>query len=114
VIFGGAGRGTPDRILRRTRAVAEVSARAGRAIAMNVPMLKHARVIRTWGGIEGYMPDEVPIIGPSRTTAGLIHSFGYSGHGFQLGPGCGAIVAELALDGRTDTPIEHFSIDRFS
>lgn len=114
VVFGGAGRGTPDRIARRTRAVVEVSARAGRAIAMSVPALKHARVIRTWGGIEGYMPDEVPVLGPSRTTPGLIHSFGYSGHGFQLGPGCGAIVAELALDGKTSTPIERFAITRFS
>jgi sarcosine oxidase subunit beta len=114
VVYGGAGRGTPDRIARRTRPVAEVSARAGRAIAMSVPALKHARVIRSWGGIEGYMKDEVPILSPSRTTPGLIHSFGYSGHGFQLGPGCGAIVAELALDGKTETPIERFSIARFS
>jgi sarcosine oxidase subunit beta len=114
VVYGGAGRGVPDRIARRTRPVAAVSARAGHAIAMSVPALRHARVIRSWGGIEGYMKDEVPVLGPSRTTPGLIHSFGYSGHGFQLGPGCGAIVAELALDGRTDTPIARFAIDRFA
>jgi len=114
VVFGGAGRGTPDRIARRTRAVVEVSERAGHALAtIAAPILKHAKVIRTWGGIEGYMADEVPVIGPSSTTPGLIHSFGYSGHGFQLGPGVGAIVAELMLDGRTETPIERFSINRF-
>ncbi len=115
VIFGGAGRGTPDRIARRTRAVVDVSARAGHAIvSIAAPALKHARVIRTWGGIEGYMADEVPVIGPSSTTPGLVHSFGYSGHGFQLGPGVGALVAELILDGTTETPIERFAITRFT
>lgn len=115
VIFGGAGRGTPDKVARRTRAVIDVSERAGHALAtIAAPALKHARVIRTWGGIEGYMADEVPVIGPSTTTPGLIHSFGYSGHGFQLGPGVGALVAELILDGRTDTPIERFAITRFT
>jgi sarcosine oxidase subunit beta len=60
------------------------------------------------------MPDDLPVIGPSRTTPGLIHCFGFSGHGFQLGPGVGAIVAELALDGRSATPIGRFAIDRFA
>jgi sarcosine oxidase, subunit beta len=55
----------------------------------------------------------LPVIGPSMTTPGLLHAFGFSGHGFQLGPAVGAVLAELALDGRTATPIEAFSIDRF-
>jgi sarcosine oxidase subunit beta len=55
----------------------------------------------------------LPVVGPSMTTPGLLHAFGFSGHGFQLGPAVGAVLAELALDGRTATPIEAFSIDRF-
>ena len=57
-----------------------------------VPRLRHAHIIRTWTGIEGVMPDDIPVIGPSRTTPGLFHAFGFSGHGFQLGPAMGAVL----------------------
>jgi glycine/D-amino acid oxidase-like deaminating enzyme len=56
----------------------------------------------------------LPVIGPSATTEGLFHAFGFSGHGFQLGPGVGAVLAELALDGETETPIREFRLDRFA
>ena len=60
------------------------------------------------------MPDHVPVIGPSLTTPGLVHAFGFSGHGFQLGPAMGEILAELVADGRTASPVEPFSIGRFA
>jgi sarcosine oxidase subunit beta len=59
------------------------------------------------------MPDDIPVIGPSETAEGLIHQFGFSAHGFQLGPAVGRIVADLAATGRTDLPIAAFSIARF-
>jgi sarcosine oxidase subunit beta len=54
------------------------------------------------------------VIGLSATTPGLIHAFGFSGAGFQIAPGVGEVLAELARDGRTTTPIEAFAITRFS
>ena len=78
-----------------------------------VPGLAEARVIRTWSGVDGQMPDHIPVIGSSSTTPGLFHAFGFSGHGFQLGPVIGIILSELVLDGRTESPIEPFSITRF-
>jgi sarcosine oxidase subunit beta len=42
-----------------------------------------------------------------------VHAFGFSGHGFQLAPGVGADVADLIVDGVSQTPIESFSIGRF-
>ncbi len=79
-----------------------------------VPCLRHAQIIRTWTGIEGVMPDVIPVIGRSRTTPGLFHAFGFSGHGFQLGPAMGAVLSELILDGATPTPIAAFDIGRFA
>ena len=70
-------------------------------------------MIRFWSGVEGCTPDHLPVLCPSRTTPGLVHAFGFSGHGFCLGPASGAVAAELALDGRTATPIEGFGVDRF-
>jgi sarcosine oxidase subunit beta len=76
--------------------------------------LGRMRVGRIWSGVEGYLPDMLPVIGWSRTTPGLLHAFGFSGHGFQLAPGVGAAVADLIVDGASETPIESFSIKRFA
>jgi sarcosine oxidase subunit beta len=78
-----------------------------------LPVLRHAHIIRTWGGTEGYLPDREPVLGPSRTTPGLFHGFGFAGAGFQIGPAAGEVLAELARDGRSDTPIDAFAIERF-
>jgi sarcosine oxidase, subunit beta len=113
VIFGG-GRGIADRERLRAYPVAASSLDSARQTVALVPSLRHAQIIRTWTGIEGYMPDVIPVIGPSRTTPGLFHAFGFSGHGFQLGPVMGAVLTELILDGATPTPIADFDIGRFA
>lgn len=78
-----------------------------------LPTLRHAHVIRSWSGTEGYLPDHEPVIGPSATTPGLIHGFGFAGAGFQIGPAVGEVLAELVRDGASSTPIAAFSISRF-
>ena len=60
------------------------------------------------------LANDIPVVGPSRTTPGLYHAFGFSGHGFALGPAIGAIMSELVIDGRSTTPIDAFTIDRFA
>jgi sarcosine oxidase, subunit beta len=78
------------------------------------PALRHTQAIRFWSGTEGAMPDKNPVIGPSATTPGLIHAFGFTGAGFQIAPGVGEVVAELIVEGRTQTPIGAFAITRFA
>ena len=77
------------------------------------PIMKNARIVRFWAGIEGYMPDGIPVIGKG-CSSDIIHSFGYSAHGYQLGPVCGKIVSELVLDGNPTLPIAPFSPQRFT
>ena len=79
-----------------------------------MPALANIRVIRTWSGIESYLPDDIPIMGPSARVSGLYYAFGFCGHGFQLGPGAGDVMAELIDRGSTTTPIEPFHIKRFA
>jgi sarcosine oxidase subunit beta len=113
IIFGG-GDGESDPAVPWSRPLAEVSIEAmGHAVRL-VPSLAGVQVIRSWTGIDGEMPDRIPVIGPSGTTPGLFHAFGFSGHGFQLGPAIGAIMTELVLDGRADVPLEAFAISRFA
>ena len=78
-----------------------------------VPFLRPFHIIRTWSGVEGKMPDSLPVLDLSPRVPGLIHAFGFSGHGFQLGPGTGAVLAELATQGHSSTDISGFRIARF-
>jgi sarcosine oxidase, subunit beta len=113
VVFGG-GHGWADVALERSRPLATVSVDAIAKALEAVPMLRSAQVIRSWTGIEGQMPDDIPVIGFSRTTANLVHAFGFCGHGFQLGPVIGIIIDELIRTGQSDCPLEPFDIGRFS
>ncbi|WP_157056314.1 FAD-dependent oxidoreductase, partial [Candidatus Burkholderia verschuerenii] len=65
-------------------------------------------------GVEGGPPDSKPIVGPGRATPRLLHAFGFSGGGFLLAPGVGEVLADLVTQGETVTPIDAFSIARFS
>ena len=77
------------------------------------PVMRGASIVRAWAGIEARMPDDIPVIGPSKVEEGLFHQFGFSAHGFQLGPGVGALMADLIVTGATNLPIEPFRVDRF-
>lgn len=78
------------------------------------PGLAPLQIIRVWSGIEGYTDDSLPVMGPSATVPGLFHAFGFSGAGFQIGPGVGETMAELIATGTTDIPIAPYSIARFA
>jgi sarcosine oxidase, subunit beta len=100
----------PDFSRPRSEGVLAVMQRAADLFAG----LRHAHVIRFWSGTEATMPDRNPVIGPSATTPGLIHAFGFSGAGFQIAPGVGEVLADIICDGHSRTPIDAFSIDRFN
>lgn len=85
-----------------------------RAVARLLPAIAQVAVIRTWSGCEGYVRDMLPVMGRSSTTPGLFHAFGFSGHGFQLGPGVGDAMAELITTGDCETALDDFRIDRFN
>lgn len=115
IVFGGTGHGPAD----LDKAIPE---RADPRLTLHqfiqlrrmVPALGALRIIRTWSGIEGYMQDDIPVMGPSARIPGLFYAFGFCGHGFQIGPGVGDVMAELIATGRTETPIEPFHIRRFA
>ncbi len=112
IIFGGRS-GTADLDEGFGHAMTEEALGALQRTALVIPRMAELNIIRLWSGVEGCTPDHLPVLGPSATTAGVIHAFGFSGHGFCLGPGVGAVVAELALDGETRTAIDAFDIRRF-
>jgi sarcosine oxidase subunit beta len=113
VIFAGYPRTAADPALNRAPVPPVKTLNGMRNLMKIAPFLKSAQIIRVWSGIEGYLPDMLPVIGQSEVTPGLFHAFGFCGHGFQVGPGVAAVLTDLIIDGRTDTPIDLFSINRF-
>jgi sarcosine oxidase subunit beta len=111
VLGGGSGLALDADRARSDRDA--ITVLAGQAIEL-IPALRGAQLIRTWSGTEGYLPDREPVLGCSRTMPGLIHGFGFAGAGFQVGPAVGEVLAELARDGRSSTPIDAFGIERFA
>lgn len=110
----GGERGQPLDNPDFSRPTAEGARAIMNRTAAYFPGLRHAQAIRFWSGTEAAMPDRNPVLGPSDTMPGLIHAFGFTGAGFQLAPGVGEVVAEIIRDGRTTTPIDAFSIRRFT
>ena len=112
LVIGGHPRMPVDAETRRARVpAAKLTTNLTRLVAV-VPRMSAYHVIRSWTGIEGYLPDMMPVVGPSATTPGLFHACAFSGHGLQLGPAIATALAELIVDGGTDMPIAALGIGR--
>jgi sarcosine oxidase subunit beta len=113
VLIGGGYTGIAERDHNRTTLDFAKLALSARTVWDLFPVMRKAEIARCWAGLEGRMPDEIPVIGPSATQENVFHAFGFSAHGFQLGPIVGAVIAELIATKATNLPIAPFRIDRF-
>ncbi len=104
VLGGGVGIAVDaDRARVGSDAIATLAAQAIELL----PALRHAHFIRTWSGTEGYLPDRQPVLGPSRTTPGLFHGFGFSGAGsrsVRLPAKCWPSSCAMGTAARRSTP----------
>jgi sarcosine oxidase subunit beta len=78
------------------------------------PALASVSILRTWTGLEGKTPDGIPYIGPSAAHPGLWHVFGFCGHGFQLAPAVGEVVARALFSGQPEPMLAPFAPGRFA
>ncbi|PWC16442.1 NAD(P)/FAD-dependent oxidoreductase [Brenneria corticis] len=114
VVIGGGLRGRADTVARRATVETSAMKRSARTVLELFPFLRDAAIVRCWAGVEAVTPDQLPVIGTGGEGAGIVHAFGFSGHGFELSPIVGCIVADLIEHGRTPWPIAPFAIDRFA
>lgn len=113
IVFGGGPWGPADPDAGRANVLPQHTIAQLAQLRRFVPALGRLNVIRVWSGIESYLPDEQPVVGPSTRTPGLFYAFGFCGAGFQIGPGVGDAMAELMATGTTATPLGEFSMARF-
>jgi len=114
IVFGGGNRGPAFADIRRAYVLPQNTLAQFKQLRRLIPALARLNIIRVWSGIESYLPDDKPIMGPSARVSGLYYAFGFCGHGFQLGPGVGDTMAELIDTGQTSTPLAPFTIARFA
>ncbi|MEN3286771.1 MAG: hypothetical protein V7634_1071 [Bradyrhizobium sp.] len=113
VLIGGGHLAVPYQEQNETVLDWRKLAESARTVAELFSVMRGATIVRAWAGIEANMRDGIPVLGPSARHEGLYHQFGFSTHGFQLGPGAGAVMAELIVHGGSQTPIGGLSITRF-
>jgi sarcosine oxidase subunit beta len=113
LVIGGGHRSRLDMQKERALINFEELQISAQTVTSLFPALKSVPVVRCWAGIEGMTPDHLPVISPSPKASGIFHAFGFSAHGFQLGPVVGRIMADLVQLGRSSLPLEPFRVDRF-
>lgn len=112
LLIGGAHLAKLDFSHERTEMEWHKLAVSARSVLTLFPQLKDVRIVRSWAGVEAFMPDHLPVIDQGRET-GIFHAFGFSAHGFQLAPVVGQVLAQLIVDGATEFSLDAFSINRF-
>jgi sarcosine oxidase, subunit beta len=112
LVIGGGLQGRADLDTQRSVVDYRELSKGARAATELFPCVRDVRIVRAWAGMEAKTDDLLPVIGPSPNAPGVIHAFGFSGHGFQLVPVVGAIVCDLLLHGKTARQIDAFAAKR--
>jgi D-hydroxyproline dehydrogenase len=68
---------------------------------------------RQWLGFRPSLPDSLPVIGPARKAAGVIHAFGHGHIGMTLAPITARIVADLVAGRAPQRDIQSLRPGRF-
>ena len=101
----------PDEMAREPRSDDEAALREWLAAGLptaNGPPLSLSTCLYT------NTPDKEFIIDHHPSHDNVVVACGFSGHGFKFASVVGEILADLAIDGETDHPIDRFAADRFS
>ena len=84
-----------------------------RAATGYIPLLKDAKIVRSWGGWLDLCYDGVPVISPVEEVPGLILACAFTGHGFGTAPSVGLMLAQMVLGEKTVVDISPLRYDRF-
>ncbi len=80
---------------------ARAEARLRRQFASMFPVFAKAEAPQVWSGFVALSTSLAPYAGPVPGMPGVFAAFNYHGNGVAMGSYCGALLADLALSGRT-------------
>jgi D-amino-acid dehydrogenase len=85
-----------------------------RSARLYLPALGDRNPLSEWCGLRPMASDGLPIVGPLAGVDGVVVATGHGMLGLTLGPATGTLVADYALDGRTDPRWTPLSPERFT
>lgn len=112
LVIGGGLQGAADLDTQQSTVNFSELAKGARAASELFPSVRDVRIVRAWTGMEAKTDDLIPVIGLSPNAPGVVHAFGFSGHGFQLVPVVGSIICDLLVQGGTQRSIAAFTAER--
>ncbi len=89
----------------------DMTRNAQRALRL-FPGLRNLNVIRLWAGLRPFTVDGLPILGEVGRLKGVFLATGHSG--ITLAQVTGKVISELVTRGRTSTPLDEFTLERFT
>ncbi|MDZ7758641.1 MAG: FAD-binding oxidoreductase [Desulfovermiculus sp.] len=84
-----------------------------RKVTFHLPPLRKLRIVRQWAGLYDNTEDKQAILGETEVE-GFYLDIGWSGHGLQLGPVVGKLMAQKIAGEEPDIDITPMSMDRFA
>lgn len=84
-----------------------------RGIIKYFPVLKDAKIVRSWAGWIDDCADHVPVIDRVEEVPGLVLAFGFSGHGFGISPTVGLLLSELVTNTAPTLDLSALRYNRF-
>ncbi len=109
-LFAGA---TVEDVGFRPRTTHRGLAQVRRMGTATAPALRYPEVASDWAGLRPGSPDGRPIIGRVPGKDNVLVATGHYRNGILLGPITGRLIAQLVTEGKTETPLEPFSLARF-
>jgi glycine/D-amino acid oxidase-like deaminating enzyme len=83
------------------------------ALRISFPQIGDVPFAEAWAGMIESSPDVLPILSAAEGLPGLYVATGFSGHGFGIGPGAGAAIADLVRGATPAVPLQAFRLNRF-
>lgn len=84
-----------------------------RAIEGYVPLLKNAKIVRSWTGWCDCTSDGVCVLGEPEETPGLVLAAGFNGHGFGTAPAVGYMMAQVITGEKPLLDLSDLRYERF-
>lgn len=84
-----------------------------RKTTFHLPALQNANIIRQWAGLYDMTPDSQGILGKTEIE-GFYLDLGWSGHGFQLAPAVGQVMAEIVSGEEPFIDVSCMCLERFA
>lgn len=110
VLIGSTTEKTGFDVSVTPEAIRSLSCGAVRAL----PLLRHARIKRTWAGLRPGTPDELPFLGPVNGLRGYINAAGGFRTGIVASPLTGLVVAQVIAGEEPAFPVEPFLLERLA